>query len=429
MTFNYTKAKFILETEKAKTFLADGTICTPFPLVDEILDKLDLDWSNPALTFLDPACGRGTFLIAILNRLLKAGHTHQHIVENMLFGVDIEEKNAAFVRSILGAAGKYRTNIECCDALTKDWNMKKFDVVVGNPPYQAPGKENKAKLWPMFFDKSFTLVAEGGTVGLVVPKTWLVDGRYEALVLARQPTYINIDECRKHFPDVHSTFSALVVQNKTQTSGCLFMNNEQSTVLETLPTKGIALAYSGIVWKLLNSSKFFPMVTSSGYNTSGFSTNKPSLSREPTPTHPHYVVHKISHKRGETTGFYSSHLDTTTYGTPRVVVGLWLSDWYKDRMQVSSELLTSQQFRHFPASTIDEAGILRDVLASKLYTFLLLNLVEGNSTKGVRSGSITNRSVSFFPQVDLTRSWTDAELYAHFNLTQEEIDLIESTVK
>lgn len=33
------------------------------------------------------------------------------------------------------------------------------------------------------------------------------------------------------------------------------------------------------------------------------------------------------------------------------------------------------------------------------------------------------------PYVDLSRSWTDQELYEHFNLTQEEIDYIESTVK
>jgi hypothetical protein len=34
-----------------------------------------------------------------------------------------------------------------------------------------------------------------------------------------------------------------------------------------------------------------------------------------------------------------------------------------------------------------------------------------------------------FKGVDLSLPWTDAELYAHFNLTQEEIDYIEATVK
>lgn len=36
---------------------------------------------------------------------------------------------------------------------------------------------------------------------------------------------------------------------------------------------------------------------------------------------------------------------------------------------------------------------------------------------------------SRIPEIDLNREWTDAELYAHFNLTQEEIELVESTVK
>ena len=33
------------------------------------------------------------------------------------------------------------------------------------------------------------------------------------------------------------------------------------------------------------------------------------------------------------------------------------------------------------------------------------------------------------PKIDLSKSWTDEELYKYFNLTQEEIDYIESQVK
>lgn len=36
---------------------------------------------------------------------------------------------------------------------------------------------------------------------------------------------------------------------------------------------------------------------------------------------------------------------------------------------------------------------------------------------------------SFVPIQDFSRSWTDAELYAKYGLTTEEIDFIESKIK
>jgi site-specific DNA-methyltransferase (adenine-specific) len=38
-------------------------------------------------------------------------------------------------------------------------------------------------------------------------------------------------------------------------------------------------------------------------------------------------------------------------------------------------------------------------------------------------------TLKWIPKVDFSKSWTDAELYIHFNLTQDEINLIEKTIK
>jgi len=42
--------------------------------------------------------------------------------------------------------------------------------------------------------------------------------------------------------------------------------------------------------------------------------------------------------------------------------------------------------------------------------------------------ALTAGKLRWIPAVDLSRSWTDEELYKHFNLTEEEIKLIEETV-
>lgn len=36
---------------------------------------------------------------------------------------------------------------------------------------------------------------------------------------------------------------------------------------------------------------------------------------------------------------------------------------------------------------------------------------------------------SLVPMQDFTKTWSDEELYAKYNLTQEEIDYIENTIK
>ena len=45
------------------------------------------------------------------------------------------------------------------------------------------------------------------------------------------------------------------------------------------------------------------------------------------------------------------------------------------------------------------------------------------------SHHVTANVYSFVPLQDFTKPWTDAELYAKYNLSQEEIDFIESMIK
>jgi len=48
----------------------------------------------------------------------------------------------------------------------------KFDVVVGNPPYQDP-KNDKRMLWNQIVDKMAEITEDDGYIGVVTPSTWL----------------------------------------------------------------------------------------------------------------------------------------------------------------------------------------------------------------------------------------------------------------
>ena len=90
-------------------------------------------------------------------------------------------------------------------------------------------------------------------------------------------------------------------------------------------------------------------------------------------------------------------------------------------MVVTSDLQTTHGFIHIQADSMSEAENLRTLLTSKLYMFMVLTR---NSIRNIKVSTIKD-----LPLLDLTRSWTNEELYAHFNLTEEEIKLIEDTIK
>lgn len=165
-----------------KIYGSDTAIHTPFKLVEEMLDKLPIDWSNPDLTFLDPCCGRGTFLICIYNRLFNSlksiiindQERKNHILNNMIYGVDINSINVKIVKKNLPSK-----NIICADSLEYNFNMK-FDVVIGNPPFQ-PNIEDSLessrsgsgnKIWHKFIEKAFEITHEKSIIAMIAPSHW-----------------------------------------------------------------------------------------------------------------------------------------------------------------------------------------------------------------------------------------------------------------
>jgi site-specific DNA-methyltransferase (adenine-specific) len=308
------------------------------------------------------------------------------------------------------------------NVITKeDVGDMKFDVVVGNPPYNHGDNLNaRTKPWPAFVRRALQLLKPGGAVAMVTPRSWITNNKlYSEFFLSTHPIYINIDECRRHFPGVNSTFSYYVLTD-TSDQKCTIVTSDNQFVLDQLPEVGLGSGTPEAVQllsKLINGRKRFSMITSSGYNTSKFSQGDTSISKTRTKEHQYPVLHKTL--KGEDLFFYAKKLDLTIHNVPRVIVSTWVGHY--DNMRVSDTLLTCQDYRHFPVNSILQAKHLRTVLLSPIYKFIAKILAAGNR--------FTNDSMNHFPVVDLTRSWTDEELYEHFNLTQEEIALIEETIK
>ena len=135
------------------------------PLVKEILDNLpDSIWTSSSTTFLDPAMGGGQFLVEIERRLREAGHSDENIATRV-FGC---EKNKLRVNYAKNNKKLVSTNLYVSDFLSRDWGTMKFDVIVGNPPYNdldtsREGNQHRGQgdnLAKKFAAKSLTLCSQ-----------------------------------------------------------------------------------------------------------------------------------------------------------------------------------------------------------------------------------------------------------------------------
>ena len=99
-----------------------GEVFTPLECCYEMIDELPLHiLQNPDSTFLDNSAGSGNFLVALVNRLNRY-HTERHIVENMLYGVELMEDNHQEMCNRLGILIDHPHYV-CHDALTYDYSF------------------------------------------------------------------------------------------------------------------------------------------------------------------------------------------------------------------------------------------------------------------------------------------------------------------
>jgi hypothetical protein len=82
---------------------ATGEVFTPRSLVREMLDRLpNAVWFDPNKRWLEPAAGDGNFLVEIKARLLQAGHDEIHILEHMIFSIELIDDNHWALQHRLG---------------------------------------------------------------------------------------------------------------------------------------------------------------------------------------------------------------------------------------------------------------------------------------------------------------------------------------
>ena len=133
------------------TKYSGSEVITPKWIVSDMVDLLPTEVFAPDSRFLDPAVKSGRFLIELHNRLMDSPlmvqafpdekDRHEHIIHNQLFGFATSAVAATIVRKALYNDATILGNIVyTADKVTKEliqgaFGIMKFDVVIGNPPY------------------------------------------------------------------------------------------------------------------------------------------------------------------------------------------------------------------------------------------------------------------------------------------------------
>lgn len=386
------------------------------PLVNDILDQLPAEvWMSDCTTFLDPAFGGGQFLREIERRLREAGHSQDNI-SSRVYGCEIRQIR---INWTWDHGGVKTRNLIKTDFVSYDgWGNMKFDVIVGNPPYQLT---NSKKLWPEFVLKSMDLLKPGGYMGMVIPATWLTsDGAVYKKVRTRLTSEHNLlcvsRDADNHF-DVGQDICYFVSKFEPYAHNTTYMKQSESVQIDLeqgLPKTQEEQAVDQIIsimldqepkikWILnerddcIKSSDLHATKTKEyAYKVYQSTANVGYVKKEPE----HYGKLKLA--VNFSSSFYSAHAED--HNMPITTDGIGSLMGYV--------LIKSKK----------QGEQIRSYLCSKAVRFLV------NNYKKAHTGFNTAVKRRMIPQVP-DHTWTDAEVYAHFGFTKAQIALIESHFK
>lgn len=175
------------EVEKKKF----GEVMTPLELVKDMIQTIPNDfWKNPNSKILDPANGVGPFPWMVIYRLMiglkdwepNEEKRYKHIIENMIHVCELQPKNMFLWMVAVDPEDEYSLNLFNGSFLSPEfdfhmknvWGVEKFDLILGNPPYQEQkeGFKKTQPIWHLFVEKSIPILSDGGYLNMVHPSGW-----------------------------------------------------------------------------------------------------------------------------------------------------------------------------------------------------------------------------------------------------------------
>jgi hypothetical protein len=331
----------------------NGEVFTPEFLIKEMLDKLPQKvWSNPDLKWFDPAVGVGNFMIFIYYRLMENLKTSfpddikrkAHIIKNMLYMSELNPVNIKECIKIFGNdLNIYEGNTLKMDTFDV-FGIDKFDIIVGNPPFNSPGAVGTGNtIWQLFVKLSLELLNKNGYLVYVHPSAWRKPDSEKANNKAKNHGLYKLmtKDNTMLYLEIHDSKDGL----KTFKAGTRYdwyvikraKNNDHTTKIKD--ELGITTGLNLNKLDFLPNFKFellLPLLAKTGdikcpiiYNGTYHSTRKDLVSSKKTDVFKYPLIHSTNKDKVGKTGnivsgvryMYSSRHDKGHFGVKKVIFG------------------------------------------------------------------------------------------------------------
>ena len=323
----------VREEEKNK----HGEVFTPTILINEMFDKLPPSvWSNPDLKWLDPANGIGNFPMVAYQRLMKGlekwelnkDKRSKHIIENMLYMVEINPKNVKISKKIFGS----KANICCADFLEesnkcfKQFGIDNFDIIIGNPPFQIE-QQGKRKggyggrtLWDKFVIKSLDLLVENGYLCFITPSGWRKPDSdlYTLMTKQNQLLYLHIigEKRGQQLFDVSQRIDLYIIQKHHKAKNTAIID-ELDNKIELDVTKWAFLPnydFENIKKMMTTEEEGIKII----YDRTIYGTDKTNMRSKQTEKYKYPIVHSIN--QDGLVFWYTDDKTKGHFGVPKVLL-------------------------------------------------------------------------------------------------------------
>ena len=373
---------------------------TPDTLIENMVNQIDVDWKNANLKILNPGFGFGGFLFFVYLKL-KQYHSDEHIINNMLYGIELEPFRFTLVQEKFKIKNLIKGDF-LDDKIFKDM---KFDVVIMNPPYLK-------RTWFKFVEKIVQL--NPTIIATINPdptnnKSDFGD-KWREICIKRGLIYR--EDVTNYFPSVKSGhISAFILNNKKTAELNLLKSND--TMYESILSK-----------VTINSSNSFVIRGKQEISGYGNKNKAYSLSDVQTSTHIHPCIMSCNNngltiKYSDKLAIYKKHKDKMKGSF--VIMNRFFGRNNPDPIYVIDDLEKynlSYDCLAFKLENNETIENFISVYSSKLYRYVMNTMRNGGF-------DITQSNFMRFRRLDLTKKWSDDEIYNELNLKPEEISHFE----
>lgn len=381
-------AKHFIPTHDEKK--GNAEVSTPVKLIDDMLDKVPIEfWEKPNKVF-EPCCGKGNFVLGIFDRFYKGLKEMfpdeivrcKVIMTECIYYADLTLLNVFITTEILKCHVQHYCSLDKLDYefnyyigdtlklnIKNKWSISGFDAVIGNPPYND-GSGNKGKghtLWTSFVEISLNIfLKENGYLVYVHPAGWR---QYEHpcldIIKNKQMLYLeihNVDDGRKTFKCA-TRYDWYVLQN-TKNVNKTIVKGEDGIIVEIylkewkfIPN----MMFNEIKSLIINDDKLDVRLDVNYYRTN-YGADKKWVSKIKTEEFKYPVIYSIN-KQNELSLYYSNKNDNGHFGKTKFIFSNG-AGFYKD---IEGEYGLTQ-WAYCIHDTIDKLPLIEKAFRSLKFT-------------------------------------------------------------